>query len=163
MYRYNPETMLAPDTTVVVVGPRGSGKTVFMKYVMFCMRSKFDLVTFFCPSRDVRQEFEAFMPKTHIHSNFSKTALKQVVDAQATLAAQCPNRTDVGTGGVPLRNLALVLDDCMAKKTVFECETVRSIMNNGRHDNIFFMNGVQYIKKMFVNNCMAPGHGYPAF
>lgn len=145
LYHYNPETMLAPDTTVVVVGPRGSGKTVFMKYVMFCMRDRLDLVTFFCPSRDVRQEFEAFMPKSHIHADFSKARLKQICEAQAKLANEAPGKGVVGTGGVPLRNLGLVLDDCMAKKAVFECETVRAIMNNGRHDNIFFMNGVQYI------------------
>lgn len=147
LYRYNPETMMPPDVTVVVVGPRGSGKTVFMKYVMFCMRDKLDVATFFCPSRDVRQEFEAFLPKSHIHADFSKTRLKQVCDAQAKLAALCPGRRkdQIGSGGVPLRNIGLVLDDCMSKKAVFESETVRAIMNNGRHDNIFFMNGVQYI------------------
>jgi Ni2+-binding GTPase involved in maturation of urease and hydrogenase len=136
---YDVETMMHPHSTVIVNGSRGSGKTVFMKYIMYCMRKKFDTAVMFCPTEDTIREFHEFLPKSCIHDHLSTKRLQEVVETQKTL------HKEVHRGGVPLRNVAVVLDDCMYDKKTFKCTAVRSIMMNGRHDNLFLLNGVQYI------------------
>jgi hypothetical protein len=44
-----------------------------------------------------------------------------------------------------LRNLALVLDDCMYDKQVMKSKTMRNLFMNGRHYKCFFLAAVQWL------------------
>jgi hypothetical protein len=150
--RYDPATMMRRDATVVVLGPRGSGKTVFMRYLMYCMRDKLDLSIVFCPTRDTREEYEEFIPKSHVYPVYSKVRLGSIYETQRKISAQM--RSDMkkhgsgngnsGLGGT-LRNMGIILDDCMFDKEEVKGKAIRAIMMNGRHENLFFVNAVQYV------------------
>ncbi len=132
---------MAPDTTVVVLGPRGSGKTVFMKWLMYCMRKKLDVAAVFCPTRDTREEYHQFIPKSHVYPEYSKIRLGAIYETQRKLHEQV---TQSGHGS-KLNNLGIILDDCMFDKEEVKGKAIRAIMMNGRHENVFFVNAVQYV------------------
>lgn len=144
LFPYDPEAMLSPDSIVLVVGPRSSGKTTFMKYLLFCMRHKLDNAVAFIPTADTRAEFEEFMPRCNVYAEFTEARLRTIVSAQKQIH-DAQVKKHGATGATQLRRLGIILDDCMFKKREFDNDTCRNITMNGRHDNLFFLNGIQYI------------------
>jgi hypothetical protein len=137
LFVYNAETMMWKDAAVMICGARGSGKTVFMKYIMYAMRNVLDMTVFMCPSKDVRTEFRAFLPSSCMHETFDKKLLHTMYTAQETVADQVDKEH--------LTRLGIILDDCMFDAAGFRTETMRAIIMNGRHNNVFFMNCAQHI------------------
>ena len=154
LLEYRPETMMRTDATVVVLGPRGSGKTVFMKYLLWCMRKKIDLPVVFCPSRDTREEYQKFIPRSQVYPVYSKARLSSIYDTQRKISAQakaagmqaaCEGNAGPHDEHHGLRNLSIILDDCMFDKEEVRGKAIRAVMMNGRHEHIFFVNAVQYV------------------
>ena len=87
LHEYDPMTMLRHDATVLVVGQRGSGKTVMMQYLLYCMAKKLDMAVVFCPTRDTRQEYERSVAKCNVYAEFDKKQLSKICDAQKN----CPS------------------------------------------------------------------------
>ncbi len=140
---YKPATMMRSDSTVVVLGPRGSGKTVFMKWLLWCMKDKLDLPVVFCPTRDTREEYQQFIPRSQVYPVYSKARLSSIYETQRKISAQARSAGAEDHGG--LRNLSIILDDCMFDKEEVRGKAIRAVMMNGRHDHVFFVNAVQYV------------------
>ena len=144
--RYKPETMMAVDTTVVVLGQRGSGKTELIRYILSCIKDKMDFCVSFCPSRDTRLQYEECMPRCFCYPEFSEKDLARICDSQLDLAKRAPVRRSDGTQEKPLmRRIGIVLDDCMFDAKALKNPTMSYLMMNGRHENFFLINGIQYI------------------
>jgi hypothetical protein len=135
---YDLDTMLHPDATLLIVGMRGSGKTTFMRNVMYSMRHTLDMAVFMCPSADVRDEFRQFLPSSFIY-DFDAERLATIVNAQGQLAAEAgSSKFD------SLRRVGIILDDCMFDAKYMRSKTMRNIIMNGRHNRFFFMNCTQH-------------------
>ena len=145
LHEYDPMTMLRHDATVLVVGQRGSGKTVMMQYLLYCMAKKLDMAVVFCPTRDTRQEYERSVAKCNVYAEFDKKQLSKICDAQKKLSQRICETSGKAGSEIPLRRVGVVLDDCMFDKAEMNGKTMRYLMMNGRHDNFFYLNGVQYI------------------
>jgi hypothetical protein len=139
---YDPETMMRPDMTIVCVGQRGSGKTVLMQWLLYCMRSKLDFVAVFCPTVDTLKTYAEHVPRCCLHDNVSPAKLAAICDAQSKIhkVIDAP-----GSGKKSLRYVGIIMDDCMHDKKKVNCEAMRYLFMNGRHDNLFYINAVQYI------------------
>lgn len=138
--RYRPERQLAVDSTVLVVGQRFSGKTVIMRYLLYCIAKKLDLCLAWVPTDDTREEFERCIPKCFVYPEHNKEDLDRICETQKTLNKACGGKKEGN-----LRRIGIVLDDCNYDKKMFENKTMRYLLMNGRHDNFFFMNGCQYV------------------
>lgn len=146
LHEYDPMTMMRPDATVLVVGQRGSGKTVMMQYLLYCISKKLDMAVVFCPTRDTRQEYEQCVPKCNVYPEFDKTRLASILGAQKKLSKRIGECSLKKAADIPpLRRVGVVLDDCMFDKKEMNSPGMRYLMMNGRHDNFFYLNGVQYI------------------
>lgn len=146
LYEFNPMTMLRPDCTVLVVGQRGSGKTVFMLYLLQCLARQLDLCLAFVPTRDTREEYEKRLQRCFVYPSYDKRELERICQSQIVLSNRKAERMSDGSLNIPrLRRVGVVLDDCMFDKSEFNCAAMKYLLMNGRHDNFFFMNGVQYI------------------
>jgi hypothetical protein len=152
LHEYDPMTMMRHDATVLVVGQRGSGKTVMMQYLLYCMAKRLDTWVVFCPTRDTRQEYEKCIPKCNVHAVYDKKLLGKICDAQKQLSPLVIGEKKEGEGeeekkkeGEGLRRVGIILDDCMFDKAEIGGKAMRYLMMNGRHDNFFYLNGVQYI------------------
>jgi hypothetical protein len=122
------------DATVLITGKRGSGKTTFMRNVMYAMRNKLDVAVLMCPSADVREDFRQFLPSSYVY-DFEIDRLNTIVDCQIKLAAEVGDR---------LRNVGIILDDCMYDSKTMKNKSMRNIIMNGRHNRFFFMNCTQH-------------------
>lgn len=151
LHRYDPMTMLAPDATVLVVGERGSGKTRVMMHILYCMARKLDMCVVFCPTRDTREEFQQHVPRTFCYPKYTKEHLKRIYSAQNLLSEREQVRNEA-TGEVvalpTLHRIGLVFDDSMHDKREMSGGAMREVLMNGRHDNFFYLNGVQYVMDM---------------
>jgi len=143
---YIPSTMMRNDCTVIVVGQRGSGKTVLMLSILRDIGPQLDTCVAFCPTRDTREEYERYIPKCFVYPNYDKEHLDRICNAQILLSKRKGKRRADGSLDLPkLKRIGVVLDDCMFEKNVFSGPSIRYLLMNGRHDNFFFMKGVQYV------------------
>jgi len=146
---YDAETMLRPDYTVMMVGARGSGKTIMMLYFLKILARQLDLAVAFIPTMDTQREFEEHVQKCFIYPEYDEKELDRIVQAQRSLVQRKAKRMEDGTFQTPNhRRIAIVLDDCMYDKKSGKGKTLRYLFMNGRHDNFFFMNAAQYVMDM---------------
>ena len=146
---YEPETMLRPDYTVMMVGARGSGKTVMMLYFLQILSKVLDVAIAFIPTVDTQHEFEKHIQKCFVYPDYSEEQLTKIVNAQRNLSKRKPKRLPDGKLEMPKpRKIGIILDDCMYDKKSGKGDTLRYLFMNGRHDDFFFMNAVQYVMDM---------------
>lgn len=145
LHEYDPMNMLRHNSRILCVGQSGSGKTVMMQYLLYCLAKKLDMCVVFCPTRDTRQEYEQHVPKCNVFPSFDKKQLGKICDAQKKLSQRIGEAETRGLAHAPLRKICVVLDDCMFDKAEMSGKAMRYLMMNGRHDNFCFLNGVQYV------------------
>ena len=113
---------------IILIGKRGTGKSVLMMDLLYRMSDRFDLAA------ETKQKFLTCLPSGMIHDRFEP----KVVDSLVMLQQQNPKK----------RRVLLVLDDCMYDKSVMKCDSLREIFMNGRHMNITFVCCIQYLMQM---------------
>jgi hypothetical protein len=121
---YDPKTMMRPDSSVLIFGGRGSGKTTMVKYLLSCMSDRFEQAYAFAPSR----EYDGIMP----HGVLDK------FDGQALAKICCAHKAP------ELHRTAIVFDGTLSKKH-FRNPAVRDAMVSGRHDGLFLLNAAASI------------------
>ena len=146
---YDAENMLRPDYTVMMVGARGSGKTIMMLYFLNILARVLDLAVAFMPTTDTQEQFAEHIQKCFIYPDYDEKELARIVDAQKFLTRRKPSRLADGSYVTPNnRRVAVILDDCMYDPKSGKGKTLRYLFMNGRHDNFFFMNAAQYVMDM---------------
>lgn len=133
--KFNPEEM-KPHRTILLIGKRGTGKSVLLEELLWAMRDKVDFSLCFTPTQDSRDMFERHMPSSWIHSDFDGARIEQLC------AFQRSKPTD------KKRNVLLVLDDMAADKRVVRSTGMRDIFFNGRHEHITYISSQQYCLDM---------------
>ena len=134
--RFDPSQM-KPDRIAVCIGKRGTGKTVLMQDIMYHLRHKLHYGLAMTPTQESAQSFRGYMPASSVYQDYHVEVLERMLSAQRTRAQ------DKGTDA--LRNLFLVLDDCMYDKAVIKGKAIRDLFMNGRHYKITFLAAVQYL------------------
>ena len=125
---------MKPDRTILIVGKRGTGKTILTKDIMYHMRKKVDTGFLMTPTYDTQKEFEECLPKSHIYNEYSLEVVKNLIGSMESLVEQGKER-----------HILLTLDDCMYDKSIMKSKEIRELMMNGRHLRIPFINSVQYL------------------
>ena len=147
---YDPVEMLKPTYTVMLFGPRGSGKSTMQTYLMYCMRNKLHFAAAFTPTADTRRHFEEYLPKSLVFPEFDLEAFKRILKSQheiSDLAEASISKAKAGVCSNPieLRNFGVIMDDCMFDKKACKSTEMRWMFMNGRHENFFHMNCIQYL------------------
>lgn len=143
LHTFDPTT-IAADRTIMVIGPRNSGKTVIMMDILRCMAAKLDSFVVFCPTADTRKEFEEHVPQACVHKDFSVEALDAIIQTQKDMHELRMSGKE-SESAFHFQTIGVVLDDCMFDKKPFESKAARYLMMNGRHEGFWFMNGIQYL------------------
>lgn len=134
--RFDPTT-LKPHRIIIIVGKRGTGKSVMQRDLMYNLRDKWDLGVAMTPTEESAQTFSQHMPENWIYNGFSSTKLDQILNMQREL---CKDKKE--------RNLFLILDDCMYDKKILKGTGIRDLFMNGRHLKVTLCNAVQYVMDM---------------
>lgn len=134
--RFDPST-IKPHRIVVVVGKRGTGKSVLLRDLLYHARDKLDYGVAMSPTHETAEGFRAFMPQTSVYQEYSHPIVERLIEHQKNLANT--------RGADKLRSLFLVLDDCLYDQKVLKSKQIRELFMNGRHMRCFMMLAAQYM------------------
>lgn len=117
----------------VIIGKRGSGKTILAKDILYYKRR---LAAGLCCSgtEDGNCWYQQFIPDTFVYNDFDKAAIERLVARQRSLRKK----------GLT-SNVFLILDDCLYDRKILREKVVRKLFMNGRHYGIFFLITAQYM------------------
>ena len=132
--RWDP-TRLNPCSTILIIGKRGSGKSVLMRDIAYHMSrsGKIDFACGFSCTEDSNKNLGKFIPRSLVHTSYNPGVVSRIYDQQRRQSRK----------GRP-QNVCLILDDCMWKKSSFNGEVVRRLFFNSRHYNMCIMLLAQY-------------------
>ena len=110
---------------LLLVGKRGSGKTVLLLDLLYSMRDRFDIGIMCSPTQSTVESFERIMPSSLIYNDYDAAAIGRMIDMQRARQRS----------GKPLKRVFIVLDDCAYDRNMFNSKGVhmRQIFYNGRH------------------------------
>jgi hypothetical protein len=122
------------DRTIILVGKRGTGKSVLMKDLAYQLRHAFDFGIACAPNKDTVDVFKEFVPDTYIYPDFTPDIIDQIIENIKKL--QEYNHRP---------RIFILADDCMKDKKVFKHPAIAELANNGRHYSICLIICVQYL------------------
>ena len=135
-------TQIASTSCCMVIGRRGTGKTVLMKnlaYHMFADKCRngdtIDMAIVFSPTESMQHVFEKFVPKCFIYNDYREDVVAQLLATQRELIEKNGHT----------KTVLLILDDLAYDKKFFNTKAFRELVMNGRHCKIFIMCAVQYV------------------
>jgi hypothetical protein len=117
----------------LLIGRRGSGKSVLMEDLMYNLRSRFDFGIGMATTKTSIDMMESHLPKTLVYKGFSTEQFEKMVLLFKTISNHNKQRNGV-----------ILLDDCNADKSVFKSNSMRDAFMNGRHFRINIIWAMQY-------------------
>jgi len=134
--KFDPST-LKEHRIIIVVGKRGTGKSVLQRDLMYHLSKKLDFGLAMTPTEESAETFRQHIPDSWIYNGFSTTKLDTMLTMQRDMVKK-----------KKAKSLFLLLDDCMYDKRTLKGVGIRDLFMNGRHLNITLCNAVQYVMDM---------------
>jgi hypothetical protein len=135
-------SQLRSTSCCMLVGRRGTGKTVLMKnlaYHMFASKcqggEEIDMAVVFSPTEKMQHVFDTFVPKCFIYTEYREDIIEQLLATQRELIEKNGHT----------KTILLILDDLAYDRKFFTTRAFRELVMNGRHCKIFIMCAVQYV------------------
>lgn len=129
-----PISLLKPGKLVLIVGARGSGKSVLTEDILRDMCNQFDFAIGMSVTPSSVEMFERIMPPSCVYNHFNEAAIDRMIATLRQLREEGK-----------ARRVLVIMDDLMFIKGVMNKQQIKDIHNNGRHLQIFFINIAQYI------------------
>ena len=129
-----PAINIKPDTIILLVGKRGTGKSTLLIDLCYQLRRKVDYVIGMSPTEDTNSALGAFIPKSAIYDDYDEEAIIRMMNLQRQMWR-------AGRG----YSAMLVLDDCCYDKKILRSKVIREIFMNGRHRHLTFIISAQYV------------------
>lgn len=137
--RFDP-SWLKDNVVVQMIGKRGTGKTTAMLNICKSKRKGTRGVVF-CGTAGSNEDVSPHFPPAFTYGFWSEQCLRSYFN----LVKEAQSRRRAA--GKPLRKYYAICDDCAFDDKFLKCKTVREIVNNGRHYNIFFLFTQQYLMR----------------
>jgi energy-coupling factor transporter ATP-binding protein EcfA2 len=132
--KFDPST-IKPGRIILILGRRGSGKSVVLRDLLYRTASRYDFGVAMSPTEEALVGFRGCMPEAWIYPGFQQDKLDDIVRMQ---------RTQAHAGKTP-KQLFMVLDDCMYDKRTLKSKTMRDLFFNGRHLGLNLIFAAQYL------------------
>lgn len=136
---------MAPDSTILLLGRRRSGKSILVRDIIFNHR-EIPLGLVFSGTEEANPFFGEFIPDCFIHSQYDPQLVQNLIANQAKKVKHARTNGFSDTSGKHDKNRSfLILDDMLAEADSWKKEqTIKELFFNGRHYNIFFILTMQY-------------------
>lgn len=134
--RFDPEKQLKDHRICLILGRRGTGKSVLLQDILYHMRDRVDFGLAMTPTNETADMFrtQCGMPDSWVYDGFSTARLEQMTAFQ---------RATISAKKTP-RSLFVVADDCGFDRSVLKGKAIRDMFMNGRHNNMCFISCMQY-------------------
>lgn len=130
---FDPSTF-KPNRAILIVGKKGSGKSVLMNMIAWLLSGHVDLAMAITPSTDSKDMFKRFMPACFILHEYPSDKITRLIEHQRACREN----------GERMNRIVLFLDDVTYDKTIFRRTEIRDILMNQRHLNITLVFAMQY-------------------
>lgn len=131
--------LVMPGYTVIIYGPRRSGKSHFIKALCQRLRPYYPNVVVFTRTK-ASCEYHSYVPDSCIIDGLDEDVLMALIGAQEHWKIKESNGEDVGN-----RNLLIILDDILSEKLRYK-DIFNMVFFLGRHWDISFIVSVQDVK-----------------
>lgn len=131
--------MIRPGYTVVLYGPRRSGKSKLIKNICQRMRHCFEEVVVFTMTK-ASGEYFGYIPYCRVIEGLDEDLLEALIRYQMKMKAAETRGEDVGN-----YRLLVIIDDCMAEGLRYK-RIFNQLFYNGRHNNITLIVSVQDVR-----------------
>lgn len=140
---------LHQNKVFLVLGPRGSGKSVMIKCLLYHMRNRFEFVIAFFGTQDTVSEFKGIIPDCFIYEGI-RSFNPEMLSTILTLQEKWKEMARVHQDPVnwKIKSVLVLLDDMMVDKNWLKSEVMGNLHNNGRHQGMTIMNGAQYMMEV---------------
>ena len=137
---------IASDSTVLVLGKRGSGKSWLLRDIMYHQRHLLKGIVM-SGTDFVQSFFSQFIPEILIYSDYQSKRMEELMESQANDIIKNREQGLSKNGKTRDNNVFVIIDDLQDMSNVWKRETtIKTIFYNGRHYNIFFLLALQYMK-----------------
>lgn len=134
--RFDP-TGMKPHRIILLVGKRGTGKSVLMEDLMYHLRDRLDFGLAMTPTESTAECFRKHMPDQWIYPCFDAGKVDSMLNIQRdSVKKKRP------------KSLFIAMDDCMFDKKCLKSLAMRDLFFNGRHLHVTLMNAMQYVMDM---------------
>lgn len=134
--RFDPRSLKA-HRIIIIVGKRGTGKSVMQRDLMKHLADKIDFGMAMTPTEETCEMYRQHLPEAWIYNSFSVDKLDECLQMQRDRAKSKKTRSAI-----------ILMDDCMYDKKVLKGIGIRDLFMNGRHLSITLCNAVQYVMDM---------------
>lgn len=132
--RWDPRA-LKDDRIVMIIGRRGTGKSVLQRDIMRHVADRVDFGLAMTPTEETVDVYTQHMPESCIYRRFEQQKLEDMIQVQRQTLRQKKKP----------KHLFLMLDDCIYDKKVLKSTAMRDLFLNGRHLHIHMSCAVQYL------------------
>lgn len=146
---FNLRKNMVEHFTAAVIAPRNSGKSKFLKHLMYEWRD-IPRGIVFCPEEDADPFFQYFFPPLYIHEEITEELLKNIWEKQGI--EKIRQKKYLKDGLVYDISLLIVGDDVMADVNKWEnIPEIKKLFKNGRHRNVAVILTLQGSKDLKPN------------
>ena len=137
--KLEPQRRKRGPPTILIVGKRGSGKSMLTKDLLYYLRHIPTGVVLSGTEAGCK-DFGKIIPSSFVYEKLNLDVVEQVIARQRKAMRHAPERKD------RTRDLdtLMLFEDCMAEKRAFNKDQIRDIFMNGRHLGICFVMTMQY-------------------
>jgi hypothetical protein len=130
-----PIDRVLPNRIWLILGRRGTGKSILLLDLLSHMHRSFDYGVAFTPTEESAQMFATIMPAASIYGNFDPMVVERIMAHQRAESK----------AGHQLRSIFVILDDCLYDRAVLRHRAVRDLFLNGRHQRVTCLMCAQYL------------------
>ena len=120
----------------LIIGPRGSGKTVVLKDLLYHTKKRYHVPFAFTATNSTAEMFRELIPSTFVNDKGYNYETADKILAQAKKMTRLKKKN---------KNFLMVLDDVAFDKKIFQSDCQRELHLNGRHSKITLFNTTQYV------------------
>ncbi len=146
------------DSTISIIAPRRSGKSVLVKDILFNLKDQFEYGMVMSSTEELNRFYQDFVPSIFIHHEYDAAKVSAVIEQQKKLV--------ISNGKQNNNKMFCVFDDVLADSGWLNDGAIKDIFYNGRHFNMFFILSIQYamaLKPGFRSNLDYPIHDTKAW
>jgi hypothetical protein len=135
---------MGDDKVVVMIGKRGSGKTLILKDILYYKRY-FPIGTVINPTESANKTYSPMVPSIFIHEEYKPEIIENVLKRQTIIMKKMDKDVRLyGKTNIDPRAF-LIMDDCLYDSSWKKDKNIRYIFLNGRHKRLFFCITMQYM------------------
>lgn len=131
--KFDPSTMV-DHAVVLVVGKRGSGKSIMLADLLYFQRD-IPVGVVMSATEAGNKFYSKYVPDLFIHNDFDEDVLENVLRRQKKMIWEC----------APNPNAFIVLDDCVYDAGNLKTPVLREMCLNGRHWKLSLSLSTQYL------------------